>query len=114
MHLLTYLMLLSLISLEETITLSGYNIVPGIILGGFARRQDLHSQSGGRGNFAPWGLMDWLRGTSIGPDLVEDMKDKADKHRVAERSENAWNNAKEGGKEGIKAWNSRRKSSRKA
>ncbi len=113
MHLLTYLLLLALVSLEESLTLSGYSNIPGIMLGGFARRQDLHSESRGRGNFAPWGLMDWIHGTSVGGDVVEDIKDEAEKHRVSERSGKAWNNAKEGGKAGVRAWNTRRKSTKK-
>ena len=83
------------------------------MLGGIARRQDLHSEGHGRGNFAPWGLMDWVHGTSIGGDVMEDIGDEAEKHQVKERSGKAWGNAKESGKEGIKAWNGRKKSSRK-
>jgi hypothetical protein len=113
MHLLTYLLLMAVISLEETFTLSGYSNIPGIMLGGFARRQDLHSESQGMGNFAPWGLMDWIHGTSVGGDVVEDMKDEAEKHQVAKRSGKAWNNAKESGKAGVRAWNTRRKSTKK-
>lgn len=113
-HLLTYLLFLAIISLEETLTLSGYSTVPGIMLGGIARRQDLHSQGRGKGNFAPWGLLDWVHGTSIGPDVIDDAKDEADKHNVKERSGKAWGDAKETGKEGIRAWNGRRKSSKKA
>lgn len=94
--------------------LSGYAAIPGIMLGGIARRQDLHSQSQGDGNFAPWGLMDWIHGTSIGADVVDDMKDEAEKHNMAERSSRALENAKEGGRAGVKTWNSRRKSSKKA
>ena len=84
------------------------------MLGGIARRQDMHSQGRGKGNFAPWGLLDWVHGTSIGPDLIDDAKDEAEKHRVAERSGKAWDNAKETGKGGIRSWNGRRKSSKKA
>lgn len=113
MHLVTYLVLLSFVSLEETLTLSGYSIIPGIMLGGLARRQDIHSQSRGKGNFAPWGIMDWIHGTSIGADVVDDMKDEAQKHQVAERSGRAWNNAKASGKAGVDAIRPRRKSTRK-
>jgi hypothetical protein len=109
---LTYLLLLSIITLEETLTLSGYSTIPGIMLGGFTRRQDLHSEGRGQGNFAPWGLLDWIHGTSIGPDVIDDVRDEADKHHVAERSGKAWENAKESGKGGLKAWNGRRKSRR--
>lgn len=49
----------------------------------------------------------------MGGDVIEDIGDEAEKHQVKERSGKAWGNAKESGKEGIKAWNGRRKSSRK-
>ncbi|CZS90659.1 related to C-4 methyl sterol oxidase [Rhynchosporium graminicola] len=112
-HLLTYLLLLSIITLEETFSLSGYTTIPGIMVGGIARRQDLHSESHGKGNFAPWGLLDWVHGTSIGGDFMEDIGDEAQKHNIKERSGWAWGNAKESGKEGIRAWNGRTRSSRK-
>ncbi|KAI9738990.1 MAG: hypothetical protein M1818_005304 [Claussenomyces sp. TS43310] len=113
-HLLTYLLLLSLISLEETLTLSGYTIIPGVMLGGFARRQDMHSQSQGKGNFAPWGLMDWLHGTSVGADVVDDMRDEAGKHQVAERGDDVLKNAKASGREGLRSLNNRRKTGKKS
>lgn len=113
-HLLTHLLFLSIVTLEETITYSGYTSVPGILLGGIARRQDLHMQSGGRGNYAPWGFLDWLHGTSIGKDVLEDVKDEAEKHHVKERSGRAMSDAKDAGTKGLKAWSGRRKSSRKA
>jgi len=108
------LLLLAITTLEETLTLSGYSIIPGIMLGGFARRQDLHSEGRGRGNFAPWGLLDWLHGTSIGPDVIDDARDEAEKHQVKQRSGKAFGNAKETGKEGIRSWIGRRKSAKKS
>lgn len=117
-HLLTHLLLLSIVTLEETIALSGYTSIPGILLGGISRRQDLHSEGHGQGNFAPWGLLDWLHGTSIGPDVIDDVREEAEKHNVAERSEKAWGNAKNTGKsgvrEGLRAWNGRKKSGKKS
>jgi hypothetical protein len=113
-HLLTHFIFLSLVTLEETLTLSGYTSIPGILLGGIARRQDLHMQTGGKGNFGAWGLLDWVHGTSIGKDVVDDVRDEAEKHRVKERSGRALSNATEKGAEGLKAWSGRRKSSRKA
>lgn len=71
-HLLIYLLVLSIITIEETLTMSGYATVPGIILGGIARRQDLHSEGQGMGNFAPYGLLDWVHGTGVGPDVTDD------------------------------------------
>ncbi len=84
------------------------------MLGGFARRQDLHSEGHGKGNFAPWGLLDWLHGTSIGPDVIGDIQDEADKHQMQERAGKAWGSAKESGKEGVRARNAWRKSGKKA
>lgn len=78
--------------------------------GGIARRQDLHSEGRGKGNFAPWGLLDWVHGTSIGGDVVADVRDEAEKHEVKERSGKAWGEVKESGREGVKALNARRKS----
>jgi len=112
-HLLTYLLTLSIITLEETAASSGYSTIPGIMLGGVARRQDIHSRSHGKGNFAPWGIMDWIHGTSVGADVVDDARDEAEKHNVKERSNRALDNAKESGKEGVRAWNGKRKSARK-
>jgi hypothetical protein len=94
--------------------MSGYTTIPGIMLGGFARRQDLHSEGRGKGNFAPWGLLDWVHGTSIGADVVEDMTDEAEKHQLKERGGKALENAKESGRQGLRSWNGRRKSSKKA
>jgi sterol desaturase/sphingolipid hydroxylase (fatty acid hydroxylase superfamily) len=113
-HLLEYLLLLSIVTLEETLTMSGYTTVPGIMLGGIARRQDLHSEGHGRGNYAPWGILDWLHGTSLGPDFIDDAKDEAEKHQVKERSSKALGNAKESGRQGLKSWNARRKSGKQA
>ena len=105
---------MSIITLEETLALSGYTTIPGIILGGVTRRQDSHSEGYGKGNFAPLGLMDWIHGTSIGPNVLDDIRDEADKHRVRERGNKALDNAKESGKKGIKSWGERRRRSRNA
>lgn len=80
-HLLTYIIFLSLVSLEETFTHSGYSTVPtNFLLGGIARRADMHLISGGEGNFGPWGIIDWLCGTTVGPDVIDDMMAEAEKH----------------------------------
>ena len=94
--------------------MSGYKIIPGILLGGIARRQDLHSECRGKGNYAPWGILDWLHGTSVGPNVVDDVKDEAEKHQVKERGRRALGKAKEGGRHGLKSLNARRKSGRQA
>ncbi|KAH6678132.1 hypothetical protein B0J14DRAFT_581989 [Halenospora varia] len=113
-HLLTYLLTLSIITLEETLSHSGYSIIPGIMLGGITRRQDRHMKGRGRGNFSPWGVMDWVHGSSIGADVVDDMKDEAEKHNARERGGKAIESAKESGREGLRSWNNRRKSGKKA
>jgi sterol desaturase/sphingolipid hydroxylase (fatty acid hydroxylase superfamily) len=85
-HLLTYLLYLSLISIEETFAYSGYNTVPtNFILGGVARRTDNHVLCGGEGNFGSWGLVDWIMGTSVGGDLMEDVVVEVDEHDVQGR-----------------------------
>ncbi|ESZ91858.1 hypothetical protein SBOR_7764 [Sclerotinia borealis F-4128] len=107
-HLLTYLVALSIVTLEETLACSGYTSIPGIILGGISRRQDLHSESCGKGNYASWGLLDWIHGT--GPGSKEDVADEAAKHQVKSRTRKAISN----GKEILKSLSGRRKSSRKS
>ncbi|KAK6957636.1 hypothetical protein Daesc_000423 [Daldinia eschscholtzii] len=88
-HLLTYFLFTILTTLEETMSMSGYSIIPGIIMGGITRRTATHYASGGRGNFGAWGLLDWVSGTSVGKDVVEDIEDEAEKHQVKERGQKA-------------------------
>ncbi|KAJ5827144.1 hypothetical protein N7447_003907 [Penicillium robsamsonii] len=65
-HMLTYLLYLLFISLEETFAYSGYTVMPTkLFLGGIARRTDMHLLMGARGNFGPWGIMDWIFGTVL-------------------------------------------------
>lgn len=85
-HLLTYILYLTLISLEETFAYSGYSTVPtNFVLGGIARRTDTHVMCGGDGNYGPWGLVDWIMGTSVGADVLDDLALEADKHDVPAR-----------------------------
>lgn len=94
-HLITYVLYVTLISLEETFAYSGYSTVPtNFILGGVARRTDNHVLCGGEGNFGPWGLMDWIFGTSVGADLVDDVVQEAEKHDVPARVERSKAKAK--------------------
>ncbi|KAL9109373.1 MAG: hypothetical protein Q9227_006003 [Pyrenula ochraceoflavens] len=81
MHLLTYLLYTALLSLEQTFAYSGYSTVPtNFILGGIARRTDMHVVCNGEGNFGPWGLCDWVCGTSVGGDVGEDVVEEVRKH----------------------------------
>ena len=67
-------------SLEETFVYSGYNILPsGLILGGIARRTDIHFLTEGKGNYSS-GILDWVGSTSLGQDFIEDIGDEAEAH----------------------------------
>ncbi|MCJ1241621.1 hypothetical protein MMC14_009627 [Varicellaria rhodocarpa] len=86
-HLLTYLMYLALISLEETFAYSGYNVLPsGFVLGGIARRQERHLMGSESGNFGCWGLCDLAMRTNLGSDVLEDMRDEAQTNDVGEKA----------------------------
>ncbi|KAJ5794036.1 hypothetical protein N7457_000635 [Penicillium paradoxum] len=72
-HMVTYLFYLLLISVEETFAYSGYTIMPtNFLLGGMARRTDLHLLVDSPGNYGLWGGMDWLLGTIIRESEDED------------------------------------------
>ncbi|KAI0965618.1 sterol desaturase family [Xylaria arbuscula] len=88
-HLLTYFLFTLLTTIEETCSMSGYSVVPGIIMGGIARRTATHYASNGRGNYGAWGILDWIHGTSVGKDVLEDIRDEAEKHHVKERGRKA-------------------------
>jgi hypothetical protein len=96
MHILTYLLLIVLFSLEETFVYSGYNILPStIMLRGMARRTDAHMMSEGEGNFGPFGVLDWVHDTTLGKDVIDDLKLEAEKHGVEEKASNAIDGAGE-------------------
>ena len=87
LHLLTYNLYLAVVSLEEVFAYSGYNVLPsGFILGGIARRQERHLMGAPDGNFGCFGLVDFLLGTSVGTDLVDDLVDEADKKQVGKKA----------------------------
>lgn len=92
-HLLVYLGFVLLVTLEETLGMSGYTVVPGIIMGGIARRNAAHYGAGhcgsDSGSYGAWGLLDWAGGTGMGGvrDFEDDVRDEAVKHRVRERGE---------------------------
>ncbi|KAK7538534.1 uncharacterized protein J3D65DRAFT_332528 [Phyllosticta citribraziliensis] len=89
-HVLTYQLLLALVSLEEFFVYSGYSVLPsGIMLSGMARRADTHALTGGKGNYAPLGVLDWLHGTSVGSDVSDDVRQELEKHDVKQKAGNA-------------------------
>ncbi|RMZ83887.1 hypothetical protein DV737_g1425, partial [Chaetothyriales sp. CBS 132003] len=83
-HLLTYLIFLAVISVEETFAHSGYcssSTLPMnffFLLGGIARHPDLHAVHRGHGNYGCIGLVDWIMGTAIGSQGVGDEHDEDD------------------------------------
>jgi hypothetical protein len=103
-HLLTYMVYTAFISIEETFAYSGYSTVPtNFILGGIARRTENHVLCGGEGNFGPWGLVDWITGTSIGGDVMDDVVAEAEKHDAPERIDGAMQKAKKRGKDVVRS-----------
>lgn len=77
-HMLSYLLYLTVISIEETFAFSGYSVMPtSFFLGGIARRMDMHLLSGAEGNFGPWGILDWICGTTVGGDEDEEELEEA-------------------------------------
>ncbi|KAK0715462.1 hypothetical protein B0H67DRAFT_490320 [Lasiosphaeris hirsuta] len=90
LHLLTFFAFVGLATIEETLALSGYTVVPGIIMGGIARRSARHYAQPVSGNFGCWGVLDWVHGTTAGgDDVVGDVRDEAEKHRLRERADGA-------------------------
>ncbi|KAF3045734.1 hypothetical protein E8E11_007749 [Didymella keratinophila] len=87
MHILTYLLLVAFFSLEETFVYSGYNVLPStIMIRGMARRTDAHMLSEGDGNYGSVGILDWCHGTTLGKDVMEDLKAEMEKHDVEEKT----------------------------
>ncbi|KAL8997526.1 MAG: hypothetical protein Q9169_003221 [Polycauliona sp. 2 TL-2023] len=85
-HLLTYHIYLAIVSLEETFACSGYNVLPsGLILGGIARRQERHLMGEGKGNYSCLGIVDFVAGTSLGEDVVENITEEPENNHVQER-----------------------------
>lgn len=101
-HMLTFLLYLSSISIEETFAYSGYTIMPtSFFLGGIARRTDMHLMEGGVGNFGSWGLLDWVCGTTIGNrDLEDDLAGELEDHEIEDRVRKALEASKRKVREG--------------
>lgn len=84
-HMLTYVAYLTIVSIEETFAFSGYTVMPtSFFLGSIARRTDIHLLSGAEGNFGPWGIVDWICGTSVGDSIADDMEAEAEEHEIDE------------------------------
>lgn len=83
-HLVTYLLFTALVGMEEALVYSGYSVLPStILLAGMARRQEKHVMSGGRGNYAPYGILDFVHGTTLGDaDVIDDLRQEVGKRDV--------------------------------
>jgi hypothetical protein len=86
-HLLPFLFILALTSIEELLTYSGYIVLPStILIRGMARRTDAHFLAKGKGNYTAFGAVDWVAGTSVGgPEVIDDLKKEWDKHGMGEK-----------------------------
>jgi hypothetical protein len=85
-HMLTYLLYLTVISIEETFAFSGYSVMPtNFFLGGIARRTDMHLLSGAEGNFGPWGILDWICGTTVGDGDEEELDEALSEEMIDEQ-----------------------------
>ncbi|PYH87183.1 hypothetical protein BO82DRAFT_427954 [Aspergillus uvarum CBS 121591] len=73
LHMVSYLVYLAIVSLEETFAYSGYSPMPtGFFIGGMARNMEAHLHSLGTGNFGPWGILDRVMGTAVDDKFVEE------------------------------------------
>ncbi|OOQ84375.1 Sterol desaturase family [Penicillium brasilianum] len=86
-HMITFLLYTAAVSIEETFAYSGYTFMPtSFFLGGIARRNEEHIIYSGEGNFGPWGILDWILGTSIGAtDIEDDLRNEARDHHLGQK-----------------------------
>ncbi|KAG5982815.1 hypothetical protein E4U55_001309 [Claviceps digitariae] len=85
-HMLTYFFVTIITTIEETLGMSGYTFIPGVVLSGITARTAVHYAARGSSNYAPVGIMDWVHGTSKGRHVLNDLKKGADKHDAQKTS----------------------------
>lgn len=85
-HMLTYFLVCIISTAEETLAMSGYTIIPGIIMSGITQRVSIHYAGQGSSNYAALGVLDWAHGTSKGRGVFQDIQNEAEKHHLQERS----------------------------
>ncbi|KAK7741744.1 hypothetical protein SLS53_004807 [Cytospora paraplurivora] len=117
-HLLVYFLFVGLVTLEETLTMSGYTVVPGIIMGGITRRNAAHYGAGYKGvdngNYGAWGVLDWGCGTGKGGGgIKEDVQQEAGRHRIGARGERKASDAVTAVRDGIEGVRKGRRNGRK-
>lgn len=86
-HLLTYFLFVGLCTVEEMFAMSGYTIVPGIIMSGITQRTAIHYATEGGANYGAYGVADWAHGTSMGRGVLDDVRAEAEKHHLQQRGE---------------------------
>lgn len=96
---LTYIVYLVIVSVEETFAYSGYTVMPtSFFLAGIARRTDMHvlAYPEAKGNFSSWGIMDWICKTNIGDseDYDDDAADEAEELGREKRARQLYEAAK--------------------
>lgn len=69
-------------------------------LGGMARRTDEHLLKDGAGNFGPWGVLDWVFGTSIGNSVEDDVMEELDEQEIEKQVRKAMEASKRKIREG--------------
>ena len=82
------------------------------LLGGIARRTDAHLLSDGEGNFGTLGVVDWVLGTSLGGNVMEDVGDVAQDMDVQEKYGKRAKKRIEGAKKGFKEIREKQKKGR--
>ncbi|KAK3181903.1 hypothetical protein K4F52_006807 [Lecanicillium sp. MT-2017a] len=85
-HLLTYFLFVALVTLEEMFAMSGYTIVPGIMMSGICQRTAIHYADKGSANFGAYGVTDWAHSTSRGRGVLDDIRGEAEKRHLEEKA----------------------------
>jgi hypothetical protein len=83
-----------IVSVEDLLVYSGYSVLPSVIMvKGMARRVDNHFLTRGEGNYGAFGAADWISGTSVGGNVVEDLQQEWDKHNMTDKVQQNANDA---------------------
>lgn len=106
-HVLTWHILLAIVSLEDLFVYSGYAVLPSnIVLAGMARRTDAHFDTvfnGKRiGNFGHLGLLDFVCRTTCedSVNVVDDMQSETEKHHLRQRAKDVVQSSQAGVRRG--------------
>ncbi|KAG6052732.1 hypothetical protein E4U17_005479 [Claviceps sp. LM77 group G4] len=110
-HMLTYFFVIILTTIEETLAMSGYTFIPGVVMSGITARTSIHYAGRGSSNYGAVGVMDWAHGTSKGRDVLKDAKE-VDKRNTHERSTRKVDVGSAAVKDGVKSLKKKVKLSR--